>query len=530
MLQTIGATLEKFLATIDLTLGDVSFWIGVVVVFMFARERFGRRQADMADEPDLPVPIRSFTTRFRYNFAAFAYGGVWSTIYLALICIGAYPGLQDVIKTWFGAVGSGIDDKFSIATPLGAAVVVISLLPSLPFVHDWDSTLRATLRDFASIPLKACHMADLLIERLAQEIRATGDQAAPSAAGEIKMKLGLYDLLKEKIHDLQHLPRLRAARSYGAFFSTYLAFSEQIEDSMDAIRKEVTENPGNSEFLKQQIDAIIDRLAQFVICAILVVEADEYSALRTLSRDLRVPGISGTTWRFKSSQILLGIIVVFSAAVLGSVLAALAMRFLSVETPTGILEIFIPICAVLSIALVPIFVVPLIFAAGAQMYIIDRTNFRDELEWDEKVVAIAQTFVGCLGSALLITMILGVLVTRFYARTFEVIPILPWAIPSAVVALTFFLTSRERATWSRAANLPLDFLLHAGVAVVAALVAQKLSIWAGLRYQGLPVVDLLIYAITEPIPIALVAALIGGSLGAFQCAISREVREVPVTA
>ena len=515
--------MDKFLVTLDMTLSDPSFWIGLVVVFIFARERFGQRQSGIDEELLLPIPMRTFTTRFRYNFAAFVYGGISSTTYVALVCLGAFPELQELIKTWFGAVGVGVDiGDHTIATPLGAAVVVTSVLPSIPFVRNLDGDLRATLRDFASIPLKAKFMAGLLIDRLEKEVESAGGGTAQTGHAAIDAKLALFEGLKSKVHDLQHLTRLRAARSYIAFFSKYLKIQDQIEKSVESIQKELRSAKASSEFLNEQIEDANERMAQFIVCGILAVEADEYCAMRTLTHDLNVRGIAPTTWRFKSSQILLGIVVVFLCAVLGSVVAGISMQYLSVDAPRDILELFIPICLAISLALVPTFVAPLVFAAGAEMYMIDRSSFRDEPEWDERLMAAIQTFLGCLGTALLITVVLGVLASHVSDNQVVLGPILPWAIPPAVVALTFFITSRIRVNWSRPTNAIVDFSLHAAVAVVAALLAQKLSLMAGLEYQGQAQLDLLIYAVTEPLPIAVVSGLIGGVLGMMQCAVSRD--------
>ncbi len=510
--------MNRFLTTLDMTLSDPSFWIGLVVVFIFAREQFGQRLSGVDNEPVLPVPVRTFTTRFRYNFASFVYGGVGSTTYVALVCLGAFPQLQETLKSWFGVAGIDLGDH-SIATPLGAAIVVTSVLPSVPFVRNLDARVRATLREFASIPLKAQYMAKLLIERAGAERVARAGAPVPV---DIDAKLALFERLREKVQDLQRLPRLRAARGYALFFSSYGQVCDDLDQAVEAIRSDLDTAAHDSAFLKSELDQINERMAQFVVCAILAVESDEYRAMRTLSHDLQIPGIAPTVWRFKSSQVVLGIVVVFLSAIVGSVTAAIAMRYLSVEAPNDILDLFVPICLAISIALVPIFIAPLVFAAGAEMYMIDRTSFEDPPEWDERLMAVIQTFFGCLGTALLVTVVLGVISAHFSDNQLELGAVLPWAIPPAVVALTFFVTSRIRVTWNRPSNAALDFLVHAAVAVAAGLLAQKLSLMAGLGYQGDAHLDLLIYAVTEPLPIAVVIGLIGGVLGTLQCAISRD--------
>jgi hypothetical protein len=517
--------MDKLLATIDTTLGDLSFWIGLVVVFIFARERFGQTQLE-ADELELPVPVRSFTTRFRYNFAAFVYGGLYSAIYGALICLGAFPNVQDVIKQWFGTIG--IEQKIQIGTPIGAAMLTISVLPSIPFVRNWDNGVRSTLREFASIPLKARYIADLIVDHVARTIGLSAAyDGDPTKAPEelVRRKLQIFDRLKEMIRKLQNGNRLRAARQYDLYFSKFRNIEESIDDSVSKIRSDIGSAPGSWTFLIDQVDSMNRRMSRYLVSALLIVETDEYSALKVVSDELKVANLPESAWRFKSSQIALGMVNVLAAALIGSVTAAMIMMVLSNDRiDPAFLPLFFEVCMVLSIVLVPMYVTPLIFAAGAEMYIIDRGTFGDDLEWDERLLSIFLTFLGCLGSALALTVVTGVLATHALGKSLDLLQVLPWALPPAAVAMSFFVTSRTRALWKRSANAGADFVIHASVATATALIAQRLSLAAGLTYQGeTPFLDGLIYALTEPLPMLTVAALIGGSLGTIQCAISRQV-------
>ena len=516
--------MELLFATIDRTLGDPSFWIGLVVVFIFARERFGRSEVDV-DAPDLPVPIRSFTTRFRYNFAAFVYGGLYSLVYVALILIGAFPQAQDIMKQWFGAIG--IDKDLQIATPIGAAMVATSVIPSLPFARNWDISVRTTLREFASIPLKARYIADLVLDSLARTAglaQPFGSDCGVPLTELTEKKIQLYEKTKDCIRQLQRSNRLRAARQYDLYFSKYRNIEEGLDDALTALKADAGTRAECSSFIVDQLDAMNQKLSRYLVSALLVVEADEYSALKVVVEELKIAGIPTSVWRFKSSQIVLGMINVLIASAVGSVGAAAILLMLSNDAIDLVFfRLFFEICMGLSIALVPIYLTPLIFAAGAEMYIIDRKTFGDAMEWDERALSIVLTFAGCLGSALALTTIFGVVAAHVYHKPVELASILPWGLPPAAVAMSFFITSRTRALWSRPANAGADFAIHASVAMVAALIAQRLSLAAGLTYQGDTVLDALIYALTEPVPMLMMAALIGGSLGAIQCAISRQV-------
>lgn len=519
-----GAGMDALLTTIDRTLGDLSFWIGLVVVFIFARERFGRSEADV-DELDLPVPVRSFTTRFRYNFAAFVYGGLYSLTYVALLLLSAFPQAQKIVKQWFGAVG--VDDKLQIATPIGAAMVAMSVIPSIPFARNWDIGVRATLREFASIPFKARYIADLVADRLAREAglaKAFGRDPDVPLQVLAEKKLLLHEKIRDRIRQIQRSNRLRAARQYALYFAKHRSIDEGVGDAIAAIRNDIETRADYSGFMIDQIDLMNRKLARYLVSALLVVEADEYSALRVIADELKIADVPTSVWRFKSSQIVLGMINVLIASAVGSLTAAIVMVLLSNDAiDVTFLRLFFEIGMGLSIALVPLFLTPLVFAAGAEMYIIDRKTFGDVMEWDERALSAILTFVGCLTSALIVTTIFGVIAAHFYQKSVELGQILPWSLPPAAVAMAFFVTSRTRSSWNRTKNAVADFVIHMLVATVAALIAQRLSLAAGLSYQGDAILDTLIYLLTEPLPMLTVVGLIGGSLGAVQCAVSRDV-------
>lgn len=535
----------ELVKNLNQTLGDLSFWIGLLVVFVFAHERFGKHEYEV-EELEFPIPIRSFTTRFRYAFAASVYGGSFACYYICLILIGSTPSLQGVIKQWFGTIGT--EQHYDIGTPIGAAMIAMSIVPSIPFMRTVDLRVRAALRDFASIPLKARYIAELIIGQLTeQQGLSPANEATDQHSDDLlNANLAIYGKMKEMIQTLQRSKRLRAARKYAAFFHQYRNVEDGLDESIGKIAEYKSTATANASFMAEQAGAAAQKLSRYLACALLVVEADEYSAMKVISEELKIPNVRLTGWRFKPSQIALGAVTIFGSAIIGSIISALILYWLSPGTELDVLGVLLWPCLFFSVLIIPIFIFPLIFAAGANMYLLDRRSFGEHFDWDDRVTAFLATLAGCLFSALLTILVVGVISAHAIGDTLSIGEILPWALLPTGVAVTFFVVSGMQRAWNRPAS---DFLLHALSAVVTALIAQRLSIWAGLgsssqvpgfskwleslfallyntaqdpAYLRQLFLGLFYYAVTEPPVVAAMAAMIGGSLGALQCAISRQ--------
>lgn len=500
--------------TIEATMRDYSFWIGMVVVFVFAWDRFGQQQCEI-DQLELPVSLRFFTTRFRYNFAAVVYGGVYATIYSALVCLSAFPAAQEVIMQWLGAVENGVGDQSDIATPLGAAIVVTGVLPSVPGIHKIDTRLRALLQDFASIPLKALQLADLLIEKLA----AKGSSSASSKDASSLDQIFVYEKIKQIIYDLRNIKRLRARHRYEVFFNRHYLVLEEIDQLKNVIQKELDSSTEKSPFLTEQMEKLNTRLSRFLACGLLAVEPDEFHGLKTMSEDLELPGIDVPRWRYRAIHIMIGVFVVFLFGIAGSVLAIALTTILTNSQWPALLEL-VTLPLMISLALVPVFLLPISFAAFANLHMMDREVFTYSIELEERIIAYVVTFLGCLCAALLFTTVLGVVAVSVTDRHLRLIQILPWALPPAAVGFTFFVVSRRYTKVRSNARHVQDFFVHALVASLAAALATALSQAAGLGWAGVVNIDIFVLLIDLYWPIMFLVGLLGGALGTLQCAMS----------
>ncbi len=173
------------------TVQDISFWTGLATVFAFSQGRFSEKQGD-EEETDPPLPNRYFTSRFRYYSSAALYSGVFVAIYCALIVVGSIPALQDDIKDIFGSLaGSAARSEDEVGTPAWAAMLIMVVAPTIPWVKRHEAALRLWLQEFSDIPFKARQLADEAIRTLLASMNAAGglDAADEPALFELFARL-----------------------------------------------------------------------------------------------------------------------------------------------------------------------------------------------------------------------------------------------------------------------------------------------------------------------------------------------------
>ncbi|MCP4328046.1 MAG: hypothetical protein GY791_06370 [Alphaproteobacteria bacterium] len=511
---------DDVLRTLGTTLADPAFWVGLGVVFVFSQGRYSLMKADI-EELDPPVYPRSFTTRFRYYLASFTYTGVYVAVYFGLIIIGSFPELQQYLVTFIGTI-EGKD----VGAPAWAAMAVTAVLPAVPVVARIDQRLRDFLDEFASIPLKARAIAEDVITGIRMNLERVGNDesnAGPSL-GSIERDLRVFEEICDRIRRLKNSRRFRAAKAYFLFFAKNQAFQDRLEEQFEAIHNDVQEGLRDADFFHDHLEAMLKRIARYLVCAVLQVENNEYKARNVLAGELEIHAVRVVGWQFKTGQIIVGIVTVGLVTIIGSTLSA---YLLLIETgsaiESSIIVYFIEIGVAWSVLAVPMFMLPLMFGAGTQLYLLDREQFMGALEWDDKLVAAILTFAGCYGLAVLPALLLAVLdantemVSTGSSENARVViqQIFPWAVPPALVGTIFVLMSNLRLSDHRAINFVVDLVAHGVPAAVVSLIVVKLTYALGLAVRGVPEEYFLIAA-----PVT--AGFIGGSLGALQCLISRQ--------
>jgi hypothetical protein len=154
------------------------------------------------------------------------------------------------------------------------------------------------------------------------------------------------------------------------------------------------------------------------------------------------------------------------------------------------------------------------------LHMIDREVFSCPVELEERIVAYVVTFLGCISAALLFATVLGVVAVSVTDHHLRLIQILPWALPPAAVGFTFFVISRRYTKVRSNVRHVKDFFVHALAASLAAALATALSQAAGLTWGEGVLINMFVLLFDLYWPIMLLVGVLGGTLGALQCAMS----------
>src|SRR5262249_14999721 len=214
--------------TLNNSLADATFWIGLVSVFLFAHSRFDISLPG-TDEMSPPIVPRSFTTRFRYHLAGFTYVGLFVFIYFGLLLVGCFPFLQEVLKAWFGSLDAG---GKSIGSPAWAALAATTLLPSAPGFGTVDEKIRQALQDFASIPAKARLIAKEIVGSIPVDHQTTeraSDDDLRGIVDDVIYHKNRFEVIRRLWTKLANIDDVRAARRYNNFFHN----TKKVVDSLE---------------------------------------------------------------------------------------------------------------------------------------------------------------------------------------------------------------------------------------------------------------------------------------------------------
>jgi hypothetical protein len=508
---------------IGTTVGQPPFWVGLIIVVVFSFNRFNVTFMDV-EELDPPVNVRSFTTRFRYYFAALCYAAVFSLLYLLLIFVEAIPSFREFVEAFLGLLGMR---QPYFGSPAWAALATTSILPAVPGLRALDDRLRDLLQEFASIPTKARQLAREITMGLDAARRARGGPQEDGASGTLAALLWQIDLLRQVPERLKRCRRFRASSRYARFFHENGHIQEHIADQVGILRQGAGATGEVSELCRERLASLSTRLTRYIVCATLHVESDEFMARRMLAQEVPEAGIRQFGFRFTGSQallILVAVLIVTTVGALVSTLVTIAVFRLGNglgEWPISLafMAPFMRFAFLGGLLAVPVFLPALFFAAGCRMYMADKATIAGRPTWDETVLAVVLTFFGALVFALVPAVLIGLLLAAVSGggESASVYQFIPWALPPAIVAVTFFARSGGGAADHPQRTAVVDFLEHALLAAAAGWLAAKLSILAGLPFQviGLP----------EEFVIAIGTAtigLLGGAVGALQCAMSRQ--------
>ena len=498
--------MEAVRRTLEQSLAEPSFWVGMVLVFLFAQSRFQVTKMG-GDEIDPPVAARSFTTRFRYFVAAATYVGVYEFIFCALLSIGSFPFLQKLLTS---VIGSLEVEGQQIGSPAWAALVTTSLLPSLPGFSGADDRLRDFLHEFASIPATARQVGNDLLKSLRARLAAGSEAEREDDLRQIQLAREAFDTIGARARALRRLSNTRAARGYQRFFDKYQTYWKSLEDELSQLEKTV-KGQAVEPIIRDRVLAMPNKAARYVACATLLVEDSEYLARQRLMNVFGLKDMNVVGWQFRLVQFFISAVCVALGTLAGALAASWIANGLAgdpdplrnalAQTPRYVTWILYT---------VPMFTLPLIFAAGVRMYLTDLSEFgEDTLEWEDRLAAGIITFVGAYGLSCLPLLIAEALTATPQAGV-RLEHILPWGFAPAAFAVIFMLMSAQQLAGTgsfraRAANVLTDIVAHAAPVALLSYVAAA--------YLNTP----RSFALTSALTMGFIAAL----LGPIQCSISR---------
>lgn len=487
---------NNFVATLGQSISDSAFWVGFVLVAVFALNRFAITDSS-SDESDPPLNARSFTTRFRYYLSAATYVVCFEFAFGVLVGIGSFPFLQELLIQWIGALDTAGDAE-KVGTPAWAALVVTTLLPAAPGFSKVDGKIRRTLHEFASIPHKARGLAKEIVRHLGER------DGTREKSEQLRWLFGAMDDLKTESRN----PHNSAA--YVAFFTRYANVLEQ------ARRKK-----GKLEQQKAPLDDLeqaVDNAARFLSCALLLSESSERN-VRSAVRDTLQLDLPRLRFDFNFKQIILGLVLVLALTfAAGVVTLGLALpEFSDISMPMiGFVASWLPYSALM---LLPAF----IFAAGVQLYFMDRRQYQLKVQLEDKMLALIGLFVLTFGIGIL-PPLLG-MSWREDLPAFWYMQVLPFGLTPAVVAVLFYLLATRRFFRSTGLQVAFDLGVFAAVAGFVTWCATKIAFHFELSIPEVSKIDEFTNDIALRVFPATSAVLIG-VVGTLQCLISRP-RDAP---
>ena len=511
-----------YLEILGRSITDGAFWIAFALVFIFAFGRFSLAEA-ADDGINPPTLARTFTTRFRYWLGATAYAGFYEFIYFVLLCIGATPLLYELLAKWLGSVKiEGTD--YEIGTPMWAALVATSIIPSVKGFKQLDTFVRGVLQEFSSIPWKGQKIAAEIRAEFWQEVGAQEEQGPDFPA-----RFRVLDRIKASIDRLKSVEtNPKKAAQYRKFIYDNHQYYETQLTKDKQLRKIVPKDEDERKYLSDEIDALTCRLTRFLSCALLLSEPSEPAIRQRLCKSLGLKNFPMVGFNFQLKQIIIAVFevsVVTFAMGLGTLWLSVYFYGVPDADMTSkklILEI-IGQSAVWVPYTIVMYIPGFVLAAGVRFYFNDRRMYDNEpVQMSDHFIGACLLFMGAFGMAA-IPVLLGISV-----RSGEAVNAIKsaalFASPPAFAATIFYVLSYFKLIKSKSLAFLADFFVFA-VPVGLLLWA---STWLALSLeiikpeQEFPsefTGDSLMFAFSTS------AAVIAGLLGAVQLAISRR----PVT-
>lgn len=510
----------SFIITLGQSLSYPAFWVGFVLVALFAYSRFAVSEVKSEAE-DPHVVSRSFTTRFRYGLSAIVYIFFFEFCFGVLVGIGSLPFLQELLTNWIGSLQ--FDEK-EVGTPAWAALFVTAVLPSAPGFSHVDKNFRKTLHHFASIPYKARGLAREIRESLTANCLDLPSSIDPVDATDSNSSIRLQGAkllwFFQAIENLQDVAITGSkAENYTKFFNTdYLSIWNDLKQKKKQIKDWLDAQDRAAPVVASECETLLKTTSRFFSCALLLNEPSERSARIRIREQIGVKNLPRLEFDFTLKQVILNVALAFILTFFGS-LAALGIALrdgwdgITIEM-IGAIFFWLPFTALTM-------VVPFVFAAGLRLYFMDRLLSEKTISFEDKLLGLIFLFFFTFGVGT-IPSLLGMLAGNFTLTENWILQVVPSGMTPATVALLFYYLSCQSLVNSKspAPAATVDFVVFSTVAALMAWVSVQVAIYAGMDIKKVMNIDGItndVLLIVSPV----IHALMVGVTGAIQCSISR---------
>jgi hypothetical protein len=504
---------------IGTVISDVTFWIGLGSVILFAYSRFNVSLPD-TDELSPPLSPRTFTTNFRFQLAALVYVGIYVFVYFFLLVAGSFPGLQEPLIKLFGTV---TDASSSIGTPAGTALIATSILPSTPGFKRFDAWLRGKLQAFASIPAKAWIIGQEMMEALGAFPK---DALVPDATlVDVQNALASHKKVFGDLNDLwdrlAQVEQFVPGRRYVKFFGDYKKLADKLREAFSI-------EPGHlatietARYVESRLRTILSRAARFTGCAMLNAELSE-NAVRSRLNEKGIH-VAGGVFNFGPAQLFIAVCMVAVVTVVGVFASVNIFAVFTGADSTEILKQHLGKFFSWGILADVTYTLPLILAAGVEMYLLDQRAQNTNIAGIDRAAGALLNFLGAAGLAFVSMLAWSYVRMRLFpnldplrgtsaAGSVDPLRILPWVLPAATVSTIFLLRAAQPAVggWTTALT---DGFFHGVGAAAASYVSLQLFALSGYTFRDLP--DGLMTYVSLITP-----GLIGFSIGGIICYTTR---------
>jgi hypothetical protein len=321
--------------------------------------------------------------------------------------------------------------------------------------------------------------------------------------------------LREFADALVQTESARAARRYSFFFAENQGILDKLDEEF-AVDAEHCNTAQTARYVEKRFRAALRKMARFIACAMLNAEPSEFAIrtrLQAIGLNVRIVGFD-----FRPGHLVLTFATIAVMTLVGCYAAVFTYAYHFQLESLPLVAAYSPMFFSWIFVTVVTYSLPLVLAAGVEMYLLDRASAGDRVDGADYAAIAILTFAGAAGLSFFALLAWNFIKLKLAAAgassVVQLWQILPWSLPPATVATVFLVMAGRETGAGSAVDLALDALVHGSAAAFASLVALLLAILAGSTFSHLP-------AGIMPYLAPMTATGIGATIGAVLCATCR---------